>query len=78
VKYSTAIQQINYPIHQGKPNPAHGKFFIVGSVPVACIDPDTGRSKTYDTEQQAIDAVVTAGATFVQGTDCRVVYPAAS
>ncbi len=34
-KFSTAIQQVNYPMHKGLPNPAHGKFFFVGSIPAA-------------------------------------------
>ena len=70
-KFSTCIQQINYPIHKGQPNPAHGKFMFVGSIPGACINPETGRSKHYTTEQDAADAAFAAGITRVQGVDCR-------
>lgn len=73
-RFSTAIQQINYPMHQGRPNPSHGKFFFVGSIPAACIDTDParlGRSRIYDTEDQAIAAARAAGATRIQGADCR-------
>ena len=66
-RFSTAVQQINYPIHRGQPNPAHGKFFIVGSVPVSC------DGVKFDTEEAAIRAVVAAGATVVQGADCRMI-----
>ena len=52
------IQRVNYPIHNGKPNPKHGKFRFVGSVP--CFDSE-GKSLYYDTEQQAIDAAIQAG-----------------
>lgn len=72
-KYPTCVQRINYPVHQGKPNPAHGKFFFVGSVPVACLDPETGRSRHYDTEQAAIDAAIAAGADRIQRCDCSFV-----
>ena len=75
-KMSTAVQQINYPMHRGAPNPSHGKFFIVGSVPAPCYDADRGRSRIYDTEAEAIAAVIAAGATLVQGADCRVVHRA--
>ena len=70
-KFPTCIQQVNYPIHQGKPNPAHGKFFFVGSIPAECYDLERGRSKFYATEQEAIDAALAAGAERVQGVDCR-------
>lgn len=62
---STAILRVNYPVHHGRPNPAHGKFFAVGSVPPSCAD------QKYDTEDAAIRAVVAAGATVVQGVDYR-------
>jgi len=70
-KFSTAIQQVNYPIHKGQPNPAHGKFFFVGSIPAACYDSERGGSKFYATEQDAIDAAIAAGAERIQGVDCR-------
>lgn len=76
-KLPTAIQQINYPVHQGKPNPAHGKFYFVGNIPAACYDPTRnggrGGSKLYDTEQDAIDAAIESGATHIQGADCRII-----
>lgn len=30
-KFSACIQQVDYPIHKGQPNPCHGMFFFVGS-----------------------------------------------
>ena len=72
--YPACVQRINYPVHQGKPNPVHGKFYFVGSIPEACYDAsrDMGRggSKIYDTEQSAIDAAIAAGATRIQKVDC--------
>ena len=70
-KFSTCIQQVNYPIHKGEPNPSHGRFFFVGSIPSACYDQDAKRSLMYDSEQAAIDAALAAGAERVQGVDCR-------
>lgn len=69
----TAIQRINYPIHKGAPNRAHGKYYFVGSIPAACFDQTTQRSMKYDTEQQAIDAAKAAGATRIQRCDCSFV-----
>ena len=74
--FSTAVQQINYPIHQGKANPAHGLFFFVGSIPAACYDHDAGRSLKYTSEADAIRAAIAAGATCIQGADCRAINPA--
>lgn len=71
-KYPTCIQQINFPIYQGKPNPANGKFYFVGSIPAACVD-ENGRSNKYDTEEQAIRAAIAAGAERIQGVDCRFI-----
>lgn len=71
--FPTCVQQIDYPIHRGKPNPAHGKFFFVGSIPAACYDREKQQSKHYDTEQAAIEAALAAGATHIQGVDCRKV-----
>lgn len=68
--FSSAVQRINYPMHKGAPNPAHGKFFIVGSIPLACYDEAKGRSKHYDSEQEAIDALIAAGADRIQRVDC--------
>lgn len=67
---STAVLRINRPIHRGQPNPAHGKFFLVGSVPAACYDASRGASHIYETEDAAIDAAFSAGATDIQRTDC--------
>ena len=74
---STAIQQVNYPIHKGAPNPMHGKFIFVGLIPAPCYDQTRnngkGGSKFYDSEQQAIDAARAAGATRIQRADCSFV-----
>ena len=64
---STGIQKVDYPIHKGKPNDVHGKFYFVGSVPVEC------HEVYYDTEAAAIDAALKAGVTHLQGADCRVI-----
>jgi hypothetical protein len=74
-RYSTAIQQINYPMHQGRQNPAHGKFFFVGSIPARCYDETTQQSLRYDTEEDAILAAIEAGAEVIQGADCRIIDP---
>ena len=65
-RYSTAVQRINYPMHQGKPNPAHGKFIFVGSIPSDCYDMQARCSKRYDTEDDAIRAAIAAGAEVIQ------------
>lgn len=72
-KFSTAIRKIDYPIHQGKPNPSHGKFHFVGSIPESCMCPLRRRSKLYDSEQQAIDDAIAGGATTIQRVDCSKV-----
>ena len=81
LRFTTAIQQINYPIHNGRANPSHGKFFFVGSIPEECWDPlrngGAGGSKIYPTEDAAIRAAVAAGAEKIQGVDCRFIDPAA-
>lgn len=71
--YPTCVLQINYPVHQGRPNPSHGKFFFAGSIPAACYDFDNQRSRIYDTEQQAIDAAIAAGAERIQNVKCEFV-----
>ena len=58
---------INFPIFKGQPNPAHGKFFVVGSVPMAC------HGVMYTTEEDAIAALQAAGATRIQRVDCSFV-----
>jgi hypothetical protein len=70
-KFPTVIMQVNYPIHKGKPNPAHGLFFFVGSIPAACYNHEEKHSYYYQTEQDAIDAAIAAGAERIQGVDCR-------
>jgi hypothetical protein len=70
-KYPTCIQQVNYPIHKGQPNPKHGMFYFVGSIPLACYDTEKQHSLYYQTEQEAIDAAIAAGAERIQGVDCR-------
>ena len=70
-KFPTCIQQVNHPIHKGRPNPAHGQYFFVGAIPAACYDEKRNGSKFYATEQEAIDAALNAGAERLQGADCR-------
>ena len=70
-KFPTVIQQVNYPIHKGQPNPKHGLFYFVGSIPALCYDSDAKRSLYYQTEQDAIDAAIAAGAERIQGVDGR-------
>lgn len=72
-KFPTCIQQVNYPMHKGQPNPFHGTFFFVGAIPADCYDHERGRSKHYPTEQAAIEAAIAAGAERIQGVDCRFV-----
>jgi hypothetical protein len=69
-KLSTAILRIDYPVHNGKPNLAHGKFYLVGHIPADCYDWTRHGSKLYDTEQDAIVAAKAAGATRIQRCDC--------
>lgn len=79
--FSTAIQQVNYPVHQGKPNPKHGMFFFVGSIPANCYEPEhdngpfspKGMSKFYATLDEAIAAAKAGGATRIQRPDCSFV-----
>lgn len=78
---STGIQQVNYPIHKGLPNPKHGKFFFVGSIPENCYDAEynngpfspKGKSRFYDTQEEAIAAAKAGGAKRIQRTDCSFV-----
>jgi len=74
-RFPTCIQQVNYPVHQRKPNPKHGMFYFVGAIPLDCYDQDARRSRFYETEQAAIDAALAAGAEAIQGVDCRWVKP---
>lgn len=69
----TCIQRVNYPIHKGKPNDKHGKYFFVCSIPESCYDFKRGGSKFYDTEQEAIAAAQSAGAKRIQRADCSFV-----
>ena len=66
--FSTCIQRVNYPIHKGKANPCHGKFFFVGSIPPGCYD-ENQRSLFYDTEDEAISAARAGGAKRIQRSD---------
>ena len=68
-RFSTAIQRVDYPIQKGAPNPKHGMYFFVGSVPSACMA--DGRSRFYATESDAARAAFAAGCDRVQGEDCR-------
>ena len=72
-KLPTCVQQVNYPIHKGQPNPWHGKFYLVGTIPGACYDVEHNHSQYYDTEQEAIDAARKGGAERIQDTKCRFV-----
>jgi len=80
-KFSTAIQQVNYPIHKGQPNPKHGMFFFVGSIPANCYDAEhdngpfspKGKSKFYATLDEAIAAAKAGGADRIQRPDCSFV-----
>ena len=63
----TAILRVDYPIHKGKPNPIHGKYHLVGSVPAAC------HKVYYDTEAEAIAAAQAAGAVRIQRANCSFV-----
>ena len=70
----TCVQgPINFPIYKGLPNPSHGKYYFVGRIPGACYDHAKRTSKKYDTEQDAIDAAIVAGATRIQDTQCKFV-----
>lgn len=73
-KLSTGIQRVNYPIHKGKPNPVHGKYYLVGSIPMGCYDTENRRSLYYDTEEEAISAAIASGAEKVQNTKCEKVF----
>lgn len=79
-RLSTAIQRIDYPIHNGAPNPYHGKYFIVGSIPAACYDKTRndghGGSFIYDTEADAGRAIELAGVERYQLADCSWNKPA--
>ena len=73
-KFSTAIQRINYPIHRGQPNPAHGKYFIVGSIPAACYDQSRndghGGSMLFGSEAECAAAIEAAGVERYQLCNC--------
>ena len=49
-----------------------GKFTLVGSVPVACCDPATGRPRAWDTEAEAETALLAAGVKRYQMADCTM------
>ena len=73
-EFPTCVQgPIDYPIHQGKPNPSHGKYYFVGRIPGACYDQEKKCSKKYDTEELAIQAAIDAGATRIQDSHCKFV-----
>jgi len=75
-RYSTAIQQINHPIHEGAKNPYHGHFFIVGSIPAACYDHEQGKSKIYPSLAAVSAAIESAGVERYQLPDCSWNKPA--
>ena len=67
----TCIQQIKWKC------PLQGKYGFVGAVPVALSvakpsysSPDNRISNHYDTEQEAIDALLSIGITRFQLSDC--------
>lgn len=64
-KLATAIQKIDYPIHKGKPNPSHGKFYFVGSVPINL------NGLKFDTETEAIEAARKEGVERLQDHKCK-------
>jgi hypothetical protein len=66
--YSTAIQQIDHPTNNGSPNPYHGQFFVVGSVPVNCLD--QGGKRIFPTIESAESALREAGIKRYQMPDC--------
>lgn len=80
-RYSTAVLQINYPVHNGRPNPAHGMFFFAGSIPTGCWDASRnngrGGSKLYPSEDAAIRDAIANGSTYVQGVGGRKIDIAA-
>lgn len=76
-RFSSAVMQINYPVHKGAPNPAHGEFHVRGSIPAPCYNEARSESFLYDTEDAAIRALIAAGSTYIQGADCRKIDPAA-
>ncbi len=68
-RFATCVMgPIDRPIHEGRPNHAHGKFFLVGSVPASCCSAD-GRQLKYATEEEAIAAAFAGGAERVQKLD---------
>lgn len=77
--FTTSIQQVNYPFHNGKPNPRHGQFFFVGTIPIECCRTDEHGhivgSQFYPTEDEAIRAALAAGVTRLQRADCSFVDP---
>lgn len=79
--FPTAMQRINYPVHHGRPNTAHGKIIFVGRIPGACYDRDlnggAGGSLRYETEDEAIAAAILGGAEHLQRLDCTFVDIAA-
>lgn len=76
IVYPTVIQKIDYPTHNGHPNPFHGQFFIVGSIPAACYDPERGKSKIYPTLEAIRGAIESAGVKRYQLPDCTWNIPA--
>ncbi len=76
----TCVQRVDYPIHKGQPNPSHGTYYFVGSIPGHCTEPrptlgnPNGRaSKHYASESDAITAAIVAGAKRIQRVDCSFV-----
>lgn len=76
----TCVQRVNYPVHKGQPNPHHGTFYFVGSIPGDCTEarptlgnPNGRASKHYASEADAITAAIVAGAKRIQRCDCSFV-----
>ena len=72
-KLSTAIEHCNCPGY-----PAHGKYTIVGSIPIELTEPkptmynpSLRKAKYYNTEQEVIDALLSSGITKFQLSNCK-------
>jgi hypothetical protein len=74
MSYSTAIQQVTATGALW-----FGKFVIVGRIPATCYDANRGGSKCFETEGEALAAVLADPwiqanpEQMIQGADCRVI-----
>lgn len=69
-KFPTCIAEITWDC------PAKGKFILQGSIPVVCCDPETHRSKLFNSLADAKSAVESAGVQRYQLPDCSWNRPA--